>query len=472
MRLAFFLYLCKKEKMKRRTFLQQTSLAAAALALPQSLKAFVPAIKNKVRLGFIATGFRGQTHIEEMLKRSDVEIIALADPDPRMINDALKLIEKAGWPQPAVYQNGPTDYLNLLERTDIDAVFVSSPWEWHLPHGIAAMKAGKIVGMEVGGAMNLADCWEYVNTSERTQVPIMPLENVCYRRDVMAIFNMVKQGLFGEIVHAQGGYEHDLRGVLFNDGQSAYNSGVEFGKKGYSEAAWRTNHYLNRNGELYPTHGLGPLATMLDLNRGNRLLRLSSFSSKSRGLHQYIVNHPKGGPMHPNANLVFEQGDVVTTQLQCANGETVILTHDTSLQRPYNLGFRVQGTKGIWQDFGWGDPEQGHIYFEDSMKHSHRWDNTQKWHEQYDHPLWKVNAQAAESSGHGGMDYFVDNAFIECIKQNKPFPLDVYDLATWYAITPLSELSIKQNGAPQDIPDFTRGSFKNRQPIFGKDGEY
>lgn len=458
--------------MYRRDFLQQTSLAAAAIALPQALRPFAPSKKSKVRLGFIATGFRGQTHIEEMLKRSDVEIVALADPNPSMISDALKLIEKAGWPKPEIFQNGPNDYLKLLEKSDIDAVFVSSPWEWHLAHGIASMKAGKIVGMEVGGAMQLEDCWTYVNTSEQTKVPIMPLENVCYRRDVMAILNMVRQGLFGEIIHAQGGYEHDLRGVLFNDGQSAYNSGVEFGAKGYSEAAWRTNHYLNRNGELYPTHGLGPVATMLNLNRGNSMIRLSSFSSKSRGLHQYILDHPKGGTSHPNADIEFKQGDVVTTQILCANGETIILTHDTSLQRPYNLGFRVQGTKGIWQDFGWGDPEQGHIYFENQMKHSHRWENTQSWLEQYDHPLWKQNAAAAQSSGHGGMDFFVDNAFIECIKQNKPFPLDVYDLAAWYAITPLSEKSIAQNGAPQEIPDFTNGNWRNRKPIFSVDANY
>lgn len=283
---------------------------------------------------------------------------------------------------------------------------------------------------------------------------------------------MVKQGLFGELVHGQGGYEHDLRGVLFNDGQSAYNSGVEFGEKGFSEAKWRTNHYVNRNGELYPTHGLGPIATMFDLNRGNRMLRLTSMASKSRGLKKYIEEHPKGGKDHPNAQIDFKLGDVVTTQIQCANGETILLTHDTSLQRPYNLGFRVQGTEGIWQDFGWGDAEQGLIYFEKQMSHSHKWDNTKTWLEQHDHPLWKRFAKEAENSGHGGMDFFVDNAFIECIKQNKEFPLDVYDLAAWYAITPLSEKSIKENGQPQDIPDFTNGAWKTRKPVFGLTDEF
>lgn len=459
--------------MERRNFVKASALAGiGALILPNSLFAGNHSPDKKVRLGFIAVGYRGQSHLEEMLKRTDVEIIAFADPDQKMMADALKLVEKAGRPAPAIYGNGEEDYLRLLQRDDIDAVFVTSPWEWHLKHGVNAMKAGKIVGMEVCGAMKLSDCWEFVKTYEETKVPIMMLENVCYRRDVMAIMNMVKTGLFGELVHGQGGYEHDLRGVLFNDGKSAYNSGVEFGEKGMSEAKWRTNHYVNRNGELYPTHGLGPIAALFDINRGNRMLRLTSMASKARGLHKYIEEHPKGGKDHPNAQVKFQQGDVVTTQIQCANGETILLTHDTSLQRPYNLGFRVQGTEGIWQDFGWGDAEQGLIYFEKKMGHTHKWDNTKAWMEEYDHPLWKRFSKDAENSGHGGMDFFVDNAFIECIKQNKEFPLDVYDLAAWYAITPLSEKSIKENGKPQEIPDFTKGTWKTRKPVFGLTDEF
>ncbi len=459
--------------MERRNFVKASALAGiGALILPNSLFAGNHSPDKKVRLGFIAVGYRGQSHLEEMLKRTDVEIIAFADPDQKMMADALKLVEKAGRPAPAIYGNGEEDYLRLLQRDDIDAVFVASPWEWHLKHGVDAMKAGKIVGMEVCGAMKLSDCWEFVKTYEETKVPIMMLENVCYRRDVMAIMNMVKTGLFGELVHGQGGYEHDLRGVLFNDGKSAYNSGVEFGEKGMSEAKWRTNHYVNRNGELYPTHGLGPIAALFDINRGNRMLRLTSMASKARGLHKYIEEHPKGGKDHPNAQVKFQQGDVVTTQIQCANGETILLTHDTSLQRPYNLGFRVQGTEGIWQDFGWGDAEQGLIYFEKKMGHTHKWDNTKAWMEEYDHPLWKRFSKDAENSGHGGMDFFVDNAFIECIKQNKEFPLDVYDLAAWYAITPLSEKSIKENGKPQEIPDFTKGTWKTRKPVFGLTDEF
>ena len=336
----------------RRDFIRSSAIAGASLTLSNSIKAFSPVKKEKVRIGIIGSGFRSQEHIGNFCQRADVEIIALADPQERSITEAIAEIKKYNRPDPVVYKNGDHDYKKLLQRDDIDAVMICSPWEWHVPQAIDAMNAGKIPGVEVCGAMKLQDCWDVVNVSEKTKIPLMMMENVCYRRDVMAVLNMVRKGMFGELLHGQGGYEHDLRGVLFNDGVTAYNSGVEFGPKAYSEAQWRTNHYVNRNGELYPTHGLGPVAVMLDINKGNRMTKLSSIASKTRGLHKYIIEHPKGGPDHPNAKVKFKLGDLVNTQIQCANGETILLTHDTSLQRPYNLCFRIQGTEVVWQDFG------------------------------------------------------------------------------------------------------------------------
>lgn len=456
----------------RRKFLKQTAAAGAGLAMMQSpLRSFATEKQAKVRIGIIGVGLRGQLHLSEMLKRDDVEVVAVADPDAGMIASAQKLVREAGKKEPMSYGNGKYDYRSLLKHDEIDAVIVASPWEWHLPHGVEAMTAGKIVGMEVCGAIKLQDCWDFVNTSEKTGVPIMPLENVCYRRDVMAVLNMVQKGLFGELLHLQGGYQHDLRGVLFNDGKTPYDSGVEFGAKGFSEAKWRTQHYIDRNGENYPTHSLGPVGVMIDLNRGNRLTRLSSVATKAKGLHRYIVNHPKGGADHPNAKVKFRQGDIVTTQLQTANGETIVLTLDTSSPRPYNLGFRVQGTDGIWQDHHEGEFDRGMIHI-DGKSEKHTWDNPEKFLTEMDHPLWKRYEKDAASSGHGGMDFFVDNAFIESIKRKTPFPLDVYDLATWYAITPLSEASIAANGQLQTIPDFTRGKWKTRKPVFGRNPEY
>lgn len=458
----------------RRNFIKTSALAGAGLMIPDTLfgSSFPLFGDRKIRIGMIGVGLRGQSNLDILAKRDDVEVIALADPQPRMMAAAQKVLANNKKPAAKEFGNGDYDYRNLLQMGQLDAVMISTPWEWHKVQGLDAMRAKKIVGMEVGGALTTGECWDYVNTFEKTGTPLFAMENVCYRRDVMAVMNMVRKGMFGELIHGEGGYKHDLRGVLFNDGVTANNSGVEFGKKGFSEAHWRTDHYVTRNGELYPTHGLGPVALMMDINRGNRLLRLSSFASKARGLHDYIINHPKGGENHPNAKVVFKEGDVVTTQIACENGETILLTHDTSLQRPYNLGFEIQGTKGLWEDFGSGGFNEGHIYFEGLMNHSHKWDNSEKWLQENDHPLWKKYEHLAEGAGHGGMDWFLVNAFVECIKKNEPFPMDVYDLATWYSITPLSEESVKKNGQIVDIPDFTRGKYKTRKNTFGIHDEY
>ena len=461
-------------KQSRRQFVQNTSLSAIAIGLsPSLIKAQGNAVKDKVRIGIIGTGFRGQSHLEMLVQRTDTVIVSFADPDPRMLADAQKILKDAGRPAAIEYNKGNENYKQLLQRADIDAVIIATPWEWHIPQAIEAIKNGIIPGVEVCGAVKLTDCWDIVNASEKYKVPVMCLENVCYRRDVMAVYNMVKKGLFGELLHLQGGYEHDLRGVKFNSPNSAdSNSGVEFGEKGFSEAHWRTNHSLYRNGELYPTHGLGPVAMMTDINRGNRLTRLSSVATKARGLHKYIVNHPKGGDNHANAKLKWKLVDIVSTQLQTSNGETILLTHDTNSPRPYNLGFRVQGTQGLWQDYSSGRFDAGHIYIEGLSKKEHTWENPETYLKEHDHPLWKLYEKDAVGAGHGGMDFFVENAFIECIKRNQPFPIDVYDLATWYAVTPLSEKSILEHGQVQEIPDFTRGKWQNRKNDFAMNGIY
>ena len=455
------------KSVSRRQFVQNAGLSTMAIGLsPQFIKAQGNATKDKVRVGIIGTGLRGQSHIDMLCQRTDTVIVSFADPDKGMLARAQKILSKSGRPAAIEFSNGNEDYKNLLKRGDIDAVVIASPWEWHIPQALEAIKNKVIPGVEVCGAIKLTDCWDIVNASEKYNVPVMCLENVCYRRDVLAVYNMVKKGLFGELLHLQGGYEHDLREVKFNGGENK-GSGVEFGAKGFSEAKWRTNHSLYRNGELYPTHGLGPVAMMIDANRGNLLTRLSSVATKARGLHKYIVNHSQGGENHPNAKLKWKLGDIVTTQIQTHNGETIVLTHDTNSPRPYNLGFRVQGTAGLWQDFSAGQLNAGHLYIEGVSPKPHQWENPEPYLKQHDHPLWKKYEDQAAGSGHGGMDFFVENAFIECIKRNVPFPLDVYDLATWYAITPLSEKSIAENGQVQIIPDFTRGKWKMRKNEFG-----
>ncbi|HMQ60374.1 MAG TPA: Gfo/Idh/MocA family oxidoreductase [Flavilitoribacter sp.] len=466
--------MANQKSLDRRTFIQQSVLAGAAgIAVPagatETLTKATAILrekpKSRINLGFIGVGLRGQSHVGLALDRTDCDVVAICDIDDKMINSTLEMISKKGKAKPAVFKNGERGYLELLARPDIDAVIIATPWRWHSEMAIAAMKAGKYTGVEVCGGFSLDEGWQLVNTHEQTGVHLFFLENVCYRRDVMAILNMVRQDLFGEMVHLECGYQHDLRGVKFNDGVTPYDSGVEFGEKGFSEARWRTLHSVHRNGELYPTHGIGPVAMYTNINRGNRFLYLTSMATKTRGLHEYIVNHPKGGENHPNAKVRFNLGDIVTTLIKTSNGETVIMSHDTNLPRPYSLGFRVQGTKGLWMDVNKS------LYIEGKSK-PHTWEEAATWLEKYDHPLWKRLEHQAEGAGHGGMDFFLLNAFVECAKNNEKPPFDAYDAATWLSITPLSEASISMGSAPVEFPDFTRGRWVFRSNTFAMGDNY
>ncbi len=449
----------------RRSFIKNVSAASAAVAVSSSSFAsgFI-AGDDKVRLGVIGTGLRGQNHLELLIKRKDVEIAAICDVDDLMLASAKKLFSTAGKALPKIFTGDNYAYRKLLAEKNLDAVLIATPWEWHCPMILESIQAGvKYVASEVIVGITLQDHWDVVKAAANAKAHVMMLENVCYRRDVMAIMNMVKQGVFGELIHMQAGYQHDLRGVKFNDGKTPYNSGVEFGEKGFSEARWRTNHSVHRNGDLYPTHGIGPVAMMTDINRGNRFISLSSFDTKSRGLHEYIVK--KGGQEHPNAKVRFKLGDIVTTHIKCANGETILLQHDTNLPRPYSIGFRVQGTNGLWMDVN------SSVYIEGASK-PHEWDAAKEWLDKYDHPLWKRWSASAEGAGHGGMDFFVLHAFIESVKRNSATPMDVYDAAAWSAITPLSEQSIELGNATVEFPDFTSGQWMYRKNEFSAGDEY
>ncbi len=424
-------------------------------------------MSEKARIGFIGVGLRGRNHLNNLLLRDDVVVPAICDIDPDALSRSNEMIGEKDWAPAETYTGSPFAYRDMLARTDLDGVIISTPWLWHTRMAVDAMKAGKYAGVEVSAANTLQECWDLVNAYEETGVPLMILENVCYRRDVMAVLHMVREGLFGELIHARCGYQHDLREVKFNDGNQPHGGGVEFGDKGISEASWRTGHSLHRNGDLYPTHGAGPVATMMDINKGNRFVSLTSNATKARGLHRYIVNHPKGGPNHPNARLKWKLGDVVTSTIQTARDETIIVTHDTNSPRPYSLGFRVQGTGGLTEF----DYHTRRIYIE-GVSPSHEWEEMDAYLEKYDHPLWKKYGDYAEGSGHGGMDFFVDHAFVEIVKRKLEAPLDAYDAAAWSAITPLSERSIDNNGKPQDFPDFTRGRWMKRQPDFALGDDY
>lgn len=455
----------------RRSFIKAAAITGAGLALSPNINFAESKMKfqrskpnGNVNIAFVGVGLRGRNHLENIAKRKDVDITAICDIDPKAISEAQKILRDHSRKEATVYSEDDYAFLKLLDREDVDGVIISTPWLWHTRMAVASMKAGKYPGLEVSAANTLEECWDLVNTSEETGVPCMLLENVCFARESMAVLKMVREGVFGELVHATCGYRHDLRNIKFNDGKKNQGAGVEFGDKAVAEAIWRTEHSLKRNGDIYPTHGIGPVAGWFDINRGNRFLSLTSTATKSIGLHNYIVNHPKGGENHPNAKLDWKLGDIITTVIKTANEESIILTHDTNLPRPYSWGFTLQAAKGVWC----GQYEGNRVHIEGESK-PHTWTEGEKYAslmKKYDHPMWTKEEKESEGAGHGGIDYFTDKAFVESVKEGIQPPIDVYDAAAWSAITPLSEASIASNSSPQFFPDFTRGRWMTNKPIF------
>lgn len=392
-----------------------------------------------IRLGIVGLGDRGVAQMQTLLAMSDVRIAAVCDVYADRVDRARAIaLEKQG-----VAPAGVLDYRELNAREDLEAVVVMSSWTTHILIAVDALKAGKRVAMEVGGAASVEECWQLVRASEETRKPCMLLENCCYGPEEMALLNMIQQGLFGEVVHCQGAYEHDLR--------------EEIGK-GDINRHYRLSQFLHRNGELYPTHELGPIANYLNLNRGNRMLSLVSLASKAVGLQAWLQANRPGDAL---AKRQVNQGDIVNTIIKCANGETILLTHDCSLPRPYSRGGRVQGTRGIWME------DNRSIFIEGVSPHdpsawTHAWESDKTYMEKYKHPLWREYEAFGLRGGHGGMDYLVLRAFVESVQEGKNPPIDVYDTASWMAITCLSEQSVAMGGMPVPVPDFTNGAWMHR----------
>lgn len=398
---------------------------------------------NKINIGIIGLGARGYALLEHVILEIDyVNVLGLCDLYEDRVTQGLDMVEKKRGNKPVC----TNDYKVLLDMPEIDAIVITSAWESHIKIAIEAMNAGKYVGMEVGGAYSLEDCWNLVRTYEKTGMPCMMLENCCYGRNELMILNMVRQEVFGEIVHCAGGYHHDVR------------QEIAFGNE---NRHYRLRNYLNRNCENYPTHELGPIAKVLDINRGNRMLSLNSVASKAAGLHEYIKkNKPEDTQL---LNARFMQGDIVTTIIKCARGETITLTLDTTLPRPYSRGFCVRGTKGMYE-------EQTHSIFLDGVHDeahfnwNEQWGNADKFRDEYEHPIWKEYLEEGIKGGHDGMDWLVFNAFFESVANKTQTPIDVYDAAAWMSITALSEQSIACGGATVYIPDFTGGKWLQPQP--------
>lgn len=406
-------------------------------------------MKEKIKIGYIGLGRRGYNMLEEcFLQMSDIEIPIVCDTDEKRIEMTKELFKKMGRPKPKT----TTDYNDVIDEPGLDAVALMSAWEGRTEMAKKAMEKGLYTGIEVGCTKTLEECFELIDTYEKTGTPLMMLENCCYGRREMMVLNMVKRGLFGEIVHCTGAYSHYLVDCAL------FKEICVFGEKDITH--YRVQHYIDGNRENYPTHELGPICKVLNINRGNRLVRLNSVSSKSRGIKSFAKSHIGEG--HRLAQTDYNQGDIVNTIITCENGETISIKLDTTLPRAYySREFSVRGTKGMSLE------ERRAIYLEGMPEPTEN--NEQDFYPQYDHPLHKEYVAAGERGGHGGMDWLICRAFIEAVKRGTNTPIDAYDTVTWMSIGVLSEMSIKNGGAPVDIPDFTRGKYKDREPaVLGK----
>ena len=415
----------------RRSFLG--AAAGATLVFGQSPK--------PVRIGMVGVGNRGSADLKTLLDLPGVEAPAICDINEANLQRAQDMVEKSGRKRPEGYSRGLEDFRRMVTRDDLDAVVTATPWEWHTPVCVAAMKAGKYAATEVPAAITLEECWELVNTSEQTGKPCMILENVCFYRNVLMILNMIQQGVFGEVTHCEGGYQHYLSA---------------FARSGQGELSWRGMHSLRRNANVYPTHPIGPIAWWTNINRGDRFTRLVSMSSASRGINALATK--RWGPDSPAAKRQYAMGDVNTSLIRTEKGVTVVLNHDVQLPRVYDLGFRVQGTNGIYSN------TLEKIYIEGKTpSRPEQWQDLGPYYEKYEHPVWKKLGQTASKYSHLGGDYIEMVYFVAAVREGSQTPIDVYDTATWSAITALSEQSVASNSMPVEFPDFTPGKVENRQ---------
>jgi len=444
----------KADRYSRRDFLKKSTAAGLGVTLGgislsscrKEIKTVPVPVKaapmEKVRIGFVGVGLQGSNHLRILLRLKNVEIKAVGDIVEWKVVRAQKWVQEAGQPTPEGYFRSETDFERMCDRDDIDLIMTATPWLWHVPVCIAAMKTGKHAATEVPAAVTLDECWELVETSEKTSKHCVLLENCCYSNRVLMTLNIVRKGLLGELINASCGYLHDLREIKFN---------------GKDEALWRTPHSVKRNGNLYPTHGLGPVAEAMNINRGDRFDYLVSMSSKSRGLNLYAAK--KFGPNDPQSTQKYALGDVNTSVIRTKNGCTITVIHDTNSPRPYTRIDMVQGTKGIIE----GYPDRIHI---EGISRPHRWETFDKYMQEYQHPLWRNIGDLAKGAGHGGMDFLEDYRLIEALLNGKQPDIDVYDAAAWSVVSELSERSVANRGKPIEFPDFTRGNWKTNKPIF------
>ncbi|MCQ8774623.1 Gfo/Idh/MocA family protein [Streptomyces telluris] len=414
----------------------------AAAAVPRRQGATMIGVpferRGTVRVGIVGLGNRGSAMTELFLAVPGVRVVALCDTVRAKAEKVAAKVRSAGQPAPALYTKGEDDFRQLCGRGDVDFVYVATPWEWHFPMAEAALTAGKHVGVECPAAMELDQLWRLVDLSERTRRHCIQLENCCYGRNEMRVLRMAHAGKFGELLHGAGAYIHDLRELMFSPT--------------YYEGPWRRLWHTRLRGDVYPTHGFAPVANYMDVNRGDRAVRITTFGSPAAGLAAYRAQHMPPGDASWKETYVGS--DMSVSLVQTARGRVIRLEHAVSNPHPYSRVNALGGTKGAFEDY----PPR--IYLEPEMS-GDEWGDFGTYAE-WDHWLWKEHANPP--GGHGGMDYIMIFRLMQCMRQGLVPDFDVYDAATWSAPVPLSHASIRAKGAPQEIPDFTRGLWRAGRP--------
>ncbi|MBQ4844147.1 Gfo/Idh/MocA family oxidoreductase [Pseudoalteromonas sp. MMG005] len=451
------------KKFNRRDFLKAASATAAASVvagcaqknhtlpeLPpahgQSVMGLVVPKMPIVRVGFIGVGQRGYGHVKRMSHIEGTKIVAICDTHDAVLERSSYYLEEKGLEKPSLYTGTEHAYQQMLARDDIDIVIISTPWAWHAPMAIDTMNSGKHAFVEVPLALTVEEMWQIVDTAERTQKNCMMMENVNYGRDELMVLNMVRQGLFGELLHAEAAYIHELR--------------WQMKEIDHKTGSWRTAWHAKRDGNLYPTHGLGPVSQYMNINRGDRFDYLTSMSSPALGRRAYAQREFSAD--HRRNQLDYIAGDMNTTMIKTVKGRSIMVQHDTTTPRPYSRHNLIQGTNGVFAGF------PNRIALEkNGTKSYHAWDHEMgSWYEQYDHPLWlKMGEEAQRNGGHGGMDFLMFWRMIYCLRNGEPLDQDVYDGAAWSVISPLSAKSVADRSNAVDVPDFTRGAWKTAKPL-------
>lgn len=451
-------------KIDRRNFMKSTLAASAAAGLsacskepqtspkgwtvtgsPSVMNLTVPAM-DRVRVGLIGVGERGSGFVTRFCNIDGVDIVAICDTHQLVLDRAQSIISEHDKPAAATYTGHDEAYRDLLERDDIDIVVIATPWRWHAPMAIETMESGKHAFVEVPAVISVEEAWQLVDTAERTQMNCMMMENVCYGREELMALNMVRQGLFGELLHGEAAYIHELR--------------WQMKEIDHKTGSWRTAWHTKRDGNLYPTHGLGPIAQYMNINRGDQFDYMNSMTSPAIGRAQYAKEEFPAE--HARNKLNYVCGDMSTSIIKTKKGRTIMVQHDTTTPRPYSRHNLIQGTNGVFASY------PNRIALEEGGGDSfHEWDHDMEpWHERFDHPLYlRMGEESVAHGGHGGMDFLMCWRFIYCLRNGEPLDQNVYDAAAWSVVSPISADSVLDRGNSRDIPDFTRGKWKETVPL-------